>query len=43
MDAASERFGRGAVTQASLLGHTERRSIERRLQQEINGRVGEVE
>ena len=35
MDAATERFGRGAVTQASLLGHGGRRSIERELQGEV--------
>jgi DNA polymerase IV len=35
MDAATQRFGRGAVTQASLLGRTGRRSIERDLQTEL--------
>jgi hypothetical protein len=35
MDAATERFGRGAVTQASLLGRSGRRSIERELQGEV--------
>ena len=35
MDAATQRFGRGAVTQASLLGRGGRRSIERDLQSEL--------
>jgi DNA polymerase-4 len=43
MDAATERFGRGAVTQASLLGHGGRRSIERELQGEVNRRDGGVD
>jgi DNA polymerase-4 len=38
MDAATERFGRGAVTQASLLGHGGRRAIERDLQGEVQRR-----
>jgi DNA polymerase IV len=42
MDAATERFGRGAVTQASLLGRTGRRSIERELQGEVNRREGKT-
>ncbi len=36
MDAASERFGRGAVTPASLLGRGGRRSIERQLREELD-------
>ncbi len=35
MDAVSERFGRGSLTQASLLGREGRRSIERQLQEEV--------
>ena len=35
MDAATQRFGRGAVTPASLLGRGGRRSIERDLQGEV--------
>jgi DNA polymerase IV len=38
MDAATQRFGRGAVTPASLLGRGGRRSIERDLQGEVNRR-----
>ena len=43
MDAATLRFGRGAVTQASLLGRTGRRSIERDLQGELNRRDSSVD
>jgi DNA polymerase-4 len=43
MDAASQRFGRGAVTQASLLGRDGRRSIERQLQEEMNRRDSGVD
>lgn len=38
MDEASKRFGRGAVTPASLLGRDGRRSIERELQGEVQRR-----
>ena len=43
MDAASQRFGRGAVTQASLLGRDGRRSIERKLQEELHRRDSGVD
>jgi DNA polymerase-4 len=43
MDAASERFGRGAVTPASLIGRDGRRSIERQLQEELNRPDGGVD
>ena len=43
MDAATQRFGRGAVTQASLLGRGGRRSIERDLQSELNRRDSGVD
>jgi DNA polymerase IV len=43
IDAAVQRFGRGAVTQASLLGREGRRSIERSLQQELKRPDGGVD
>ena len=43
IDAASQRFGRGSLTQASLLGQNSRRSIERRLQEELHRRDGGVD
>lgn len=43
MDAASARFGRGAVTPASLLGRSGRRSIERDLRTEVRGRDSGVD
>lgn len=39
MDALAERFGRGTVTQASLLHHSNGRTIERDIQAEVSGQV----
>jgi DNA polymerase IV len=43
MDAVSERFGRGAVTTASLLHHRRRQRIESDLHAEVNRRDSEVD
>jgi len=43
MDAVAERFGRGTVTQASLLHHGDRRSIERDIQSEVSRPVRGVD